>query len=388
MPNQTQVVWVCQWYPHEGEPYTGDFIQRHAKAASLFLPVTTFSCFPHTCNKVESHTAGNLTEHIIYFTTIRTGIPLLDKAVRWRKWFSLLKQHLRHHIRVNGKPDLLHCHITLNTGWLGLWAKKNWNIPYLVTEHWSGFMPGAINGFTAYNRWSKRSFTRIFNQAAVVTGVSKALIQVLQNLHHQASYIHLPNVVDEAVFRFYKQQKADSIFRVLHISTFSAHKNMDDTFTALDAFAAGNEAVEIHLVGPWEKIAEKWPHRKFSPAYRFHAEMPQTELAVLMRSCDVCVLYSHYETFGCVIIEANAVGLPVLVSDIPVLQEIVQSRQNGLLVTPSSPAALHRVLEACINQQHHFNGAEIAGTTVDRFNYKKIGRQIYDLYLAIIGRKN
>ncbi len=387
MPNQPYVVWVCQWYPHEGDPYAGDFIQRHAKAASLFLPVTTFACFAHDCNKIESHTTGNLTEHIIYFKPICTGIRLIDKAIRWSKWFKLLKQYLRQHIEKNGKPDLLHCHIILNAGWLGLWAKRRFDIPYLVTEHWSGYMPGAINGFAAYNQWSKRLFSIILNNATATTGVSKALIQALQKLHPQNNYIHLPNVVDETIFTLSTRPNSTSVFRIIHVSTFSAHKNMEDTFAAFDAVAAQNPTVELHIVGPQGKIVEKWPQKKFSPAYHFHAEMPQASLAALMQSCDVCVLYSHYETFGCVVIEANAVGLPVLVSNIPVLQEIVQAQKNGLLVPPSNPAALHQAITTIMEKKHHFNASEIATTTLENFSCQKIGRQIFDLYHLIIAGK-
>lgn len=312
---------------------------------------------------------------------------MIDKVIHWSIWYRILKKHLRQHFEAYGNPDLLHCHIILNTGWLGLWAKRKYKIPYLVTEHWSGYMPEAINGFAAYNPWSKRLFSKILSGAELVTGVSQALIQVLQKLHPQATYVRLPNVVDEMIFTPPTIKTSGGIFKVIHISTFSAHKNMDDTFTAFDALAADHKSIEFHIVGPQDKIANKWPHRKFSTAYNFHGEMPQQNLAQLIQSCDVCVLYSHYETFGCVIIEANAVGVPVVVSDIPVLQEIVQSNKNGILVPPSNPKALYQVLAAVMNKEHHFRASEISKTTFEKFTYKVVGAQIFTLYNAVFPGK-
>ena len=34
------ILWLPSWYPNKSEPYSGDFIQRHAKAAALYDPVT------------------------------------------------------------------------------------------------------------------------------------------------------------------------------------------------------------------------------------------------------------------------------------------------------------------------------------------------------------
>lgn len=384
MQTHPHVIWVCQWYPHEGDPYAGDFIQRHARATSLYIPITTFSCFAHSANKVETHSSGSLTEHIIYFKTIKTGINIIDKIWYWGNWYRNLKKQIAKHIHQNGKPDLLHCHIILNAGWLGLWAKRKYGIPYMVTEHWSGYMPGAVNGFARYNQWSKRLFSCILGGAKLATAVSQALIQVLEKLHPQCIYVRLPNVVEDTIFKRSAGKRSGSVFRVVHISTFSTHKNMDDTFTAFDALAALSSSVELHIVGPQEKITEKWPHRKFDAAYIFHKEMPQVQLAELMQQCDVAVLYSHYETFGCVIIEANAAGLPVIVSDIPVLREVIEHEVNGVLVEANNPSALTQALIDVRNKRYHFNPLQISNRTLELFSFQAVGKQMAELYQQVL----
>jgi hypothetical protein len=34
--NRKKILWLCSWYPSPTDPFNGDFIQRHAKAAALY----------------------------------------------------------------------------------------------------------------------------------------------------------------------------------------------------------------------------------------------------------------------------------------------------------------------------------------------------------------
>ena len=45
MPNskRLRVLWLCSWYPSEVEPFSGDFIQRHAEAVGDFADVRIHS---------------------------------------------------------------------------------------------------------------------------------------------------------------------------------------------------------------------------------------------------------------------------------------------------------------------------------------------------------
>ncbi len=72
-------------------------------------------------------------------------------------------------------------------------------------------------------------------------------------------------------------------------------------------------------------------------------------LANLFRSCDVYVTPTRYEGFGLTLLEAMALGAPVVCSDVPAANEIMRHEENGLVVPPESPeataAAVLRVLE-------------------------------------------
>lgn len=380
----SQVVWVAQWYPHEGEPYAGDFIQRHAKAVALYMPVYVFACFPHTHNHEKVQVTGYLTETIIYFEPTQAGNKFLDKVLLWKRWKQLLQSSIQQHIATHGKPDLLHCHITLNAGWIGLWAKKTLHIPYLITEHWSGYMPGAYNGFEKYNRWSKRLFKKIITEASVVTTVSKALATAMQQIENDSIYTIIPNVVDEEIFHLPAVSFEKRSYRLLHISTFNYQKNMAAMLAAFDKVALAIPTVEFHIVGPKAKFQNGFPTQSEDGHYVLHGEVSQPEIASLMHQSDACVLYAHYETFGCVIIEANATGLPVIVSDIPVLREIVKPNQNGLLVPPDDSDALANAIISFLNRPNRFLPQQIAQQAKAKYSFSVVGKQFFLLYQSIL----
>src|SRR5690606_34231878 len=78
-----------------------------------------------------------------------------------------------------------------------------------------------------------------------------------------------------------------------------------------------------------QEIVNKAAALGLADAVSFHPEVAQSVLAEQMNKSAALILYSSYETFGCVIIEANACGVPVIASDIPVFHETVADTVNG-----------------------------------------------------------
>lgn len=71
----------------------------------------------------------------------------------------------------------------------------------------------------------------------------------------------------------------------------------------------------------------------------------RTDIPEMMRSLDVLVVPSLTEGFGRVIVEANAVGTPVVGSDVEGIPEVIEPGLTGLLVPPRDPQALATAVE-------------------------------------------
>ncbi len=62
-----------------------------------------------------------------------------------------------------------------------------------------------------------------------------------------------------------------------------------------------------------------------------YAEIPSHKLIEYYLAADLFVFPSYIETFGMVLVEANAAGLPVVTSDAPGCRDVIKDGYNGLL---------------------------------------------------------
>jgi glycosyltransferase involved in cell wall biosynthesis len=113
-------------------------------------------------------------------------------------------------------------------------------------------------------------------------------------------------------------------------------------------------------------------------------EVPQSILAKHMRKSVALVLYSDYETFGCVIIEANACGVPVIVSDIPVFHENVEEGRNGYFADKDNVISLADKMLLAINDRSNLHHKELAVFTHENYRYSVIGEKISQWYRNVL----
>jgi len=117
-------------------------------------------------------------------------------------------------------------------------------------------------------------------------------------------------------------------------------------FTLLDAFEKlrkQGKDVSLVLVGEGplkEDLAKEVLRRKLNDRVKLAGFVDEKKLVSLYNSSDVFVLASHYEPFGMVVLEAMASRIPVVVSDVGGLSEIVEDGITGVKVLASDPRAL------------------------------------------------
>jgi glycosyltransferase involved in cell wall biosynthesis len=75
----------------------------------------------------------------------------------------------------------------------------------------------------------------------------------------------------------------------------------------------------------------------------------------LFRAADASVLPSAWENFPHTVVEALAVGCPVIATAVGGIPEVVRDGENGLLVPPRDPGALASAIE------RFFGDAELRG---------------------------
>jgi glycosyltransferase involved in cell wall biosynthesis len=113
-----------------------------------------------------------------------------------------------------------------------------------------------------------------------------------------------------------------------------AQKSLDVALDAVDAV----DGVSLLVAGEGDE-RERLEARA-GPRVRFLGAQPRERVLELFRAADASILSSSWENFPHTVVEALAVGTPVIATDVGGVAEVVRDGENGLLVPPGDPAAL------------------------------------------------
>lgn len=382
MHNSKYILVLPSWYPSRVDAFHGDFIQRHVQAISIFRKqyiiyvVKDLSLIEK--EKTEIITHDNYTEEITYYRPIVTGIGVADKIISHSHYLRLVKKYVKAFIKKSGKPGLVHVHVALKAGIIAKWMNKKWQIPYIISEHWTGYLKHTESNIYQANSWYKNQLNAVLSQASAVTAVSVLLGRALTKFNNKVIPVRIPNVVDTTIF--FRDLKIHKPPVFLHASTMNYQKNIEDILAAMAIVKETSPAARLHLYGPLPASVKALINElQLQECVLWKGEVNQDALASAMRTATALILYSRYETFGCVIIEALATSLPVIVSDIPVFHELVADNENGLIVPLHDTRSLASAMSTALNK--NFN---IQDHSMDEYNYNNVGKKFEQLYKALV----
>lgn len=160
--------------------------------------------------------------------------------------------------------------------------------------------------------------------------------------------------------------------------------------TMLDAWRSLSIPLKIRGSGQLEDYVRGFTEAHGMNQVEFVERLGREKLVELRRGARFLVWPSegYYETFGLAAVECFAQGIPVIASNIGVMQEIVRDGETGLLFEPGNPADLAAKAqwlwdhpEECIRMGHNARREYEEKYTPER-NYQML-MQIYEKALAM-----
>jgi glycosyltransferase involved in cell wall biosynthesis len=102
-----------------------------------------------------------------------------------------------------------------------------------------------------------------------------------------------------------------------------------------------------------------------------------------MKKASFFVYPSEHETFGIVIAEAMACGLPVIVGDGTAPKEYVDI-DSGILVPPRDIDAIAHAMEYMIEHHSDYNCELIRQKVIKKFGYEEFGKRLNQIYREFV----
>jgi phosphatidylinositol alpha-mannosyltransferase len=285
----------------------------------------------------------------------------------------------------SGAYDVLHLHEPLTPA-----------LPLAVLRH-RDLVPQAIavGTFHAYREVSRTYYygkpllRRFFKRLDGCIAVSEAARQYHMR-YFPADYVVIPNGIDYARF-------ADPALRppepfddgrptVLFVGRLERRKGLRYLLEAFARVQAACPEARLLVVGAFGK-AEKAPYVAQAWALRlrqvrFIGYVPDAELPRYYRAATVfCAPSIGMESFGIVLLEAMAAGVPVVATDIPGYNEVVEDGVQGFLVPPENPEALAEALLRLLRDPALRARMSAAGRQRARqYDWDEIARRVVEFY--------
>jgi glycosyltransferase involved in cell wall biosynthesis len=283
----------------------------------------------------------------------------------WRRVYNMVEA-IFHQAQVN--------HITGDVHFLVLLLVKR---KTLLTIHDSASLE-RLKGFRrAILRWFWYSLPTA--RSAVVTVISESSkAELLRHVHCDARKIRIIHSCISTDFKPELKEFNPVSPRILQVGT-GANKNLLRVAEALRDIPC-----EWQIVGAMSTEQEQ-TLSGLVLNFRALGFLDSEGVRAAYRSCDLVVFASTYEGFGLPILEANAIGRPVVTSNILSMPEV--AGDAACLVDPFDPRSIRAGILRVINESD-YRAALIANglENVRRFSAENVARQYAEIYRELASR--
>ncbi|MBR4520677.1 MAG: glycosyltransferase [Paludibacteraceae bacterium] len=346
-----KVLYLTPWYPSERDAMAGLFVQKHVEAVQA------------------------------------QGVDV--RVIHSEGWADLHRQW-RQLKREWGLPDVVQLNVVQKQGLLAHRLKRKYGIPYIIVEHWSGYLPE--NGqYMQMSVAKHRLYARIVRDASMLLCVSNRLADAMRTCGLQnARTSKINNVVDDF---FYQKpavespkSKVESVKTLLHVSCFDERaKNVKGLLRAAKLLSAKRSDWRLVLVGTGidYQAVRAYADSLNLPEELLHwtGELTPQQVSDEMDKADMFVLPSNYENAPVVLSESLAKGLPIIATRVGGIPEMVNA-ENGLLVAPGDDTELAQAMEQMLDHYQEYD-REAIRKAGKQYSYATVGAELKQIYETV-----
>ena len=171
------------------------------------------------------------------------------------------------------------------------------------------------------------------------------------------------------------------------VGRLSSQKGID---TLLKTWQLSEEAPTLQIIGDGPERATVRAATEQDSRIRWLGHLPLAEVMHHIGQARCLIMPSiSYETFGRTIVEAYAMGTPVIASRLGAMAELVDENRTGWSFEPGDPHDLRRALQACLDQPasaRSFMRQEVRREFESKYTASRNYEQLLAIYQSVLGR--
>jgi len=183
---------------------------------------------------------------------------------------------------------------------------------------------------------------------------------------------------------FFKDLGLARQFKILYVGRVSREKSLDVLAEAFRLVHRHRPDARLVVVGDGPYLEEMREQTSDLPVV-FTGYLQGEELTAAYAGADLFVFPSATDTFGNVVLEAQASGLPVVVTSSGGPREAMQPGRTGLVVAPYDPQALSMsVLDLMLDRERLAHMAGLARKFAAQTSFDQAFLKTWDIYASIV----
>lgn len=190
------------------------------------------------------------------------------------------------------------------------------------------------------------------------------------------------------------EMKKKEIFTYLFVGRIVGDKGINELVEAFEKLHQKYTYTQLVLVGEYEANLDPLKQKTVERidknlAIRMVGSKRGEDLLAYYAAADCLVFPSYREGFPNVVLEAGAMGLPSIVTDINGSREIIENEKNGLIIPSKDSEALYTAMKRMLIDTNVFEQMTTHARSMieSRFEQQFVHQCLYQFYEEIINEK-
>lgn len=286
------------------------------------------------------------------------------------------------YVKENGIPDIVHVQSLLYGGIIADKIYKRYGVPFVVTEHSSAFARKLVS------RKELNLAKEVAINASRCFAVSQPFAKLLDKILNLKGgrWEEMPNIVRDEFIKFPISRNDRKYFEFINIALMVKGKRQDILISAFSEVCKSNPNVKLTLGGDGKErslLEELARVLGVAEKVTFTGLMSREQVLLAMSAADAFVLSSSYETFGVVVVEALALGKPVIATRCGGPESILHEG-DGILVPVDDVNGLADAMRQLMINFRDYDSERIRSACSDRFSETAIASRLKQVYKEIV----
>jgi len=386
--HKPHILFISSWFP---SPTTseGTFVELHLLALQsrnckcaimLNSEITLGNYFKLAFNKAKAldfRKRADVT-YIDNLTIHKKPLRFSKDPLAKRK-STILKnaaQHLNKYVAEHGVPDVIFHHGIFDYTYISSHLSKTFGIPIWYMENSpnieEGFYPCANPFDTDHDRIK---FVQNVERRFAVTNAYVAKMKRIFSVPFEL----VPNVITDDFFLENPKQKSTVPFTFCNVAIMDSRKRQNLIIQAFADTFGGDDSYRLVIAGDGklkQELSDLSKQLGISHQVDIPGYLRRDEVVKLLDKSQAFVLASRAETFGVVVVEAMARGIPAISSNIDGTREILNEK-NGLLFEEGNKEDLGRAMRQLVANYDIYKPSEIVADVKARFGPDAVKKGLF-----------